>query len=51
MYDIGWKDEKKCRFCDNEEGTKQHRLYHWAGAVRSVQKRLYDIGWSDEKKV
>ena len=28
MYGIGWSDDKKCRGCDNEEGTKQHRLYH-----------------------
>ena len=28
MYDVGWSDEKKWRGCDNEEGTKQHRLYH-----------------------
>ena len=23
-----WVDAKKWRGCDNEEGTKQHRLYH-----------------------
>ena len=28
LCDIGWSDEKKCRGCDNEEGTEKHTLYH-----------------------
>ena len=25
LYHIGWSDEKKCRGCNNEEGTEKHR--------------------------
>ena len=40
LYDIGWSDEKKCRGCNQEEGTEKHRFDHCPCCVgRSSETR------------
>ena len=49
--DIGWSDDKKCKGCSKEEGTKKHRLY--CTIVRhgaEVRNQIPEVLWKWEQR-